>query len=302
MNVKTSHIGEKSNLQFSGIFYGIFAAFVWGGYLTLSSKGITDGLKAEDLTLLRYLTSGLLMLPFLFSKGVWVNLNIFRILSLAILGGPLFVLLSSGGYNFAPLAHGAVLQLGSMTLLSVGLAAFLFRETISSRQIKGIALVIAGLVIISGPALLQGGETVWLGDLMFVAAGAMWAVFAILVRRWEIRPVAAVAIVACLSAIIYAPAYFSLSDGLDRIMGVPFSVLLQHLIMQGVLAGIMAVFAYAKAIHSLGPGKAALFPAMSPAVAILLGIPLLGIYPSWMQVAGLIMVSGGILLSLKKQS
>lgn len=284
----------------AGMVYGLIAAFIWGAYLTLSSKGIQDGLLSQDLALLRYLTSGLIMLPFLFRTNLWRNLTPWRVLSLTLLGGPLFVLISAGGYYFAPLAHGAVLQLGSMTLLSIALAAFMLGEQVSRRQKSGIALVLTGLAVIAGPALLQNGQSIWIGDLMFVFAGAMWALFAVLVRRWQIEPLAAVAVIACVAAVFYTPGYILLTDDLSRITQINHWSLLEQIVMQGIVAGILAVFAYARAVHILGPGKAALFPAMSPAVAVLLGIPLMGVYPSVLQIVGLIVVSAGILLAMNK--
>ena len=47
-------------------------------------------------------------------------------------------------------------------------------------------------------------------------------------------------------------------------------------LVQGLLSGVVAVFAYGRAVARLGAARAAVFAAMVPAVAILLGIPVAG--------------------------
>jgi drug/metabolite transporter (DMT)-like permease len=45
----------------------------------------------------------------------------------------------------------------------------------------------------------------------------------------------------------------------------------------------------------LGVSRAVLFPAMVPAVSIIIGIPIVGEFPNAFQIAGLLLVTAGLL-------
>jgi drug/metabolite transporter (DMT)-like permease len=58
------------------------------------------------------------------------------------------------------------------------------------------------------------------------------------------------------------------------------------------------VIAYTRAAELLGPSKAAMFPALVPAAAILIGIPVTGELPGTLQCIGLGVVSIGLLIAV----
>lgn len=68
--------------------------------------------------------------------------------------------------------------------------------------------------------------------------------------------------------------------------------------MQGLVQAVITIMAYSRAIAILGVSRAVLFPAIVPAVSILIGIPLLGEIPNALQFAGLLVVSFGILVAI----
>lgn len=64
-----------------------------------------------------------------------------------------------------------------------------------------------------------------------------------------------------------------------------------------LLSGVVAVIAFANANRLRGRGRAAIFPALVPAVPIALGVPIAGELPTWFQLVGLVCVSLGLLVS-----
>jgi drug/metabolite transporter (DMT)-like permease len=54
------------------------------------------------------------------------------------------------------------------------------------------------------------------------------------------------------------------------------------------------MIAYSQAIRVLGVSRAVLFPAMVPAVSILIGIPIVGEIPNGIQITGLLLVTVGL--------
>jgi drug/metabolite transporter (DMT)-like permease len=285
-----------------GTLYGLTAALIWGGYLAVTNRGIGGGLEATDLAFLRYAVAALVLLP------VWLRnepltfggLGWARGLTLALLAGPPFVIVGAAGFAFAPLAHGAVIQLGTVTMLGAVFAAFLAREPLGRRQIAALAVVLAGLVVTAGPDILRGAPGVWRGDLLFFAAGAMWATFTVLQRRWRVDPIAATASVSVISGLIYTPIYLT-GNGVAAFKSLSLATLAGQALMLGVLTGIVAFYAFVRAVELLGPGRAALFPTLSPAAAIVIGMALGSGLPTFWQAAGLTLLSIGLIAALRQR-
>jgi drug/metabolite transporter (DMT)-like permease len=53
-----------------------------------------------------------------------------------------------------------------------------------------------------------------------------------------------------------------------------------------------------QAILLLGVSRAVLFPAIVPAVSVVIGIPVVGEVPGLLQIAGLILVTVGLLITI----
>lgn len=283
----------------SGIALGLFAAAIWGSYLALSRAGITSGLQASDIAFIRYGVAGLIMLPWLLRQGVsdLAGVGWRRSTMLAVLVGPPFILIGVGGYSFAPLAHGAVVQPAALTIGGLVLAMVVLRDRPTAARIAGTAVILAGLAVIAGPGLLTGDAMTSLGDAMFAAAGLMWAGFSVLQRRWSLNPLQATAAVSVLSALVYVPGYLWLT-GIDRLAALPLPMLATQILVQGVLSGVVAVIAFSRAVQLLGASRAAAFPALVPAVAILIGVPVTGEIPTALQAGGLVLVTLGLLFAV----
>jgi drug/metabolite transporter (DMT)-like permease len=65
-----------------------------------------------------------------------------------------------------------------------------------------------------------------------------------------------------------------------------------------LLSGVVAVILFTRAAELLGPARAAIFPALVPGAAILIGIPVAGEWPNAWQIAGLALVSLGLLVAI----
>jgi drug/metabolite transporter (DMT)-like permease len=207
--IRTDATSRSTDPLRRGMAFGLLAALVWGGFLVVSRYGIASGLRATDLAFLRYLTSGVILLPWLLRHDPrrLSGIGWLRGLCLAALAGPLFILVGASGYRFAPLAHAAVIQLGMLTLMSILFAALILRERPSAVRLTGLAVVVCGLAVTAGPGILHGNSTAWVGDMLFALAGSMWALFSVLQRCRGIAPLTATAVVSVLSGAIYVPVY-----------------------------------------------------------------------------------------------
>ncbi len=81
-------------------------------------------------------------------------------------------------------------------------------------------------------------------------------------------------------------------------MALPFATLAFQGLVQGGLQGVITMIAYSQAVVLLGVSRAVLFPAIVPAVSVLVGIPIVGEIPGPLQIAGLVLVTIGLLITI----
>ena len=259
--------------------------------------GVVAGLSPLDLILMRFGVSGLVLLPFLVRCGLsdLAGIGWGRGLILTTLGGPGFALMQVGGYAFSPLAHGAVIHPASVTIISTGIAAVLLKERLSRAHLAGAAMVIADIVLISWQGLhADTGAKSWIGDLLFFTSAIIWAGFTILVRHWRLHAVRAIAVVSVMSMLMILPVCLGWY-GLAHFLARPRDAMAIQALVQGFGQGVLAMIAYSQAVRVLGVSRAVLFPAMVPAVSILIGVPIVGEIPNSIQIAGLLLVTIGLM-------
>ena len=188
----------------------------------------------------------------------------------------------------------AVIHPASVTILSTGIAATVLGERLSRAHVIGATLVIAGIVLISWQGLHATGETNWIGDVLFFTSAALWAIFTVLVRHWKLPALRAIAVMSFLSLLITLPGYLAWY-GVDHLLSRPALAMATQALVQGLGQGVVAITAYSQAIRVLGVSRAVLFPAMVPAVSILMGIAIVGEVPNAIQIGGLVLVTIGLL-------
>ena len=265
--------------------------------------GILSGLGVADLIFARFLVAGTIFLPFLVRWGLptLAGIGFRRAAILTLLGGAPFALLQTGGYGFAPLAHGAVIAPSTVTIVSTIGAAIFLRERLGPAHLAGAAIVLLGIGLIAWDGIAhsaaESGGQAWVGDLLFFASSLLWAGFTLLLRHWRLSAWRATAVVAVLSMILATPTYL-LWMGTEHLMALPLGVLAFQGLVQGGLQGVITMVAYSQAVVLLGVSRAVLFPAIVPAVSVVVGIPIVGEIPSTLQVVGLGLVTMGLLITI----
>ena len=265
--------------------------------------GILGGLGVADMIFARYLVAGAIMLPLLLRWGLptLAGIGLRRAVVLTMLGGAPFALLQTGGYGFAPLAHGAVIAPSTVTIVSTIGAAIFLRERLGPAHLGGAAVVLLGIGLIGWDGIVHSeakpGERAWVGDLLFFASSILWAGFTLLLRHWRLSALRATAAVAVLSMVLATPVYL-LWMGTAHLMALPLGALAVQGLVQGGLQGVITMVAYSQAVVLLGVSRAVLFPAIVPAVSVIVGIPIVGEIPGPLQIAGLVLVTVGLLITI----
>jgi drug/metabolite transporter (DMT)-like permease len=282
-----------------GALYGLAAVCIWAGFIVVSRLGVQTNLTPWDVAAIRCCVAGLLLLPYLWRKGLaldrlgWIGL-------LAIIGGcgaPM-VLLVNAGLLFAPAAHGGALFPGVMPLMVAILAAAILKEPFAPVKIVGLSLIVIGAIGIVWLAGGAVGTAQNIGHALFLAAGLAWACYTVAMRRAGLDGLHAAAIAGVGSLVFYLPAYAFVA-GTSVFKAPPFDIALQA-IVQGVLTAIVALLLYGRMVRLLGATGGAAFVALTPAMTALIGIPVLGEWPSaidWVAISlisiGVYVVSGG---------
>lgn len=280
-----------------GILSGLATALIWAGWAIATRFAVTTTLAPYDVTFLRFSVSALFLWPILFRHGI-AGLNkigLLRAVVMVVGAGAPFMLLTSTGMKFAPASHVATLMIGMMPIFVALISALLFGERFSRLQIAGFATVITGVACIGGYSLLfnrAGGE--WRGDLLFLLCGVLFASYTVAQRRSGITGWQAAAFVNISSFILFAPFYFLWLH--PNLFTAAWQDVLFQTIAQGIAVAILGLLFYGDAVRRLGAPRAAIFGALAPALAALLGIPLLGEIPSELTMLGIVLVTSGVVL------
>lgn len=282
-----------------GYLLGLFTVTIWGSYLAMNRYGTASGLTMADMCLLRYGPAALIMLPYFLrhQPATLGGIGWRRGLVLTMILGPSFTYLAVGGYYFAPLAHGAVFQPSGLILSGLVLGIVVLREPLTPLHMLGVAIIVGGLAVVAGPALFSGGANAWMGDCLFFLAGCSWGLYTVLSKRWATPPITATALISVLSGAVFVPLFVA-TETFERLAALPLPNLLSQLVIQGALSAVVATIAFTRAAQLLGASRVSAFPALVPVVAILIGVPVTGEWPTLLQAVGIVLVVTGLMTAI----
>lgn len=284
-----------------GVTCGVGAALFWALGFVATRHGLKAGLTPADLLMHRFVWSGLAFLPVVLRAGLGnlCGIGWGRGLALMVLGGPVMAIISYTGFLFVPLGHGSLIQPSCATLGGLFLAAVLLKERVSLSRLFGAVVIVGGLAVIGAESIGHIGLSGVQGDLIFVLTGFMFAGFGTLLRYWRVSAFAAAAVINVLSLALF-PLYAA-SGGLARVAAIGVSENALQALAQGILAGPAALYLFAFSIQRLGVARAAVFPAIVPALTLLVGWLLIGEPPTGLQAAGLVTVLTGFYLAQRQR-
>ncbi len=282
-----------------GTSSAVAVIFIWSGFIVFSRAGVNTSLTAYDITALRFVVAGALVLPFL--RLWWPSqLPLHAIILMSVCGpGAAYSILMYLGLTEASAAYGGVFANGSLPIFTTLLTFFISREQPGRNQIVAIAIIVCGGILLGFPGMAAGGTDVVAGVLLFLTASAVLSVYVFGVRHWQLEPRQALVLVNLPNALVFLPIwFFLLPSGLAE---ADASTVVFQALFQGLGPGFFAVILFALAVMHLGPTLTAGFAAAVPATATLLAIPVLSEIPNSIEWAGVVIVTIGLGLLIAKR-
>ena len=284
---------DLSSDQSRGLLAALVTVTCWAGFNIVSRFGSKGVFTPFDLAAMRYGVSGALTLPFflyLVPLRDWP-----RYLVLAVFGGLGYGLLVYSGFAFAPSAHAGIFVNGGIPFWAVVLTAVMSGFKLSRHVVIALALSTCGLLMIGFNSLFfsHSGDQ-WIGDLLFFSAALCWAIFGLLVRRWQIKPRHGIFGIAAFSSLVYLPIYYLFLP--KGIADATWSAIIFQSVYQGIIAALLAAGMFSYAIHKIGACEASMMLALVPAFSAVGGYFILGENLSLITIVGIVIVSVGALL------
>jgi drug/metabolite transporter (DMT)-like permease len=281
-----------------------FAPLFWAGNFVLG-RALHQTIPPFALSFWRWAVALLILLPFAWPRlraqrhllrGHWPVLAL-----LGVLGVTNFNTFVYLGLHTTTATNAVLLQ-STTPVLIVGLSFLLMGQRAGPRQISGVALSLAGVVVIvtaGDPAALA---TLRLnqGDLWVLAAVVSWALYSVCLR-WRpagLDPLAFLLATVAAGLLPLAPLYaWELARGEGFVVD---AVSLGAIGYVAVFPSILAYVFWNRAVAEVGANRTGQFIHLMPAFGILLAAALLGERLVGFHLAGIALIGGGIALATRQ--
>ena len=275
----------------------ICVAFFWSGWIVISRFGVTHHLTIYDITGLRFGIGALVTLPYVIWSRAWRGLTPLRTVILTLTAGAPYALLSYSGFIYAPAAHAGVFMNGCLPIFTAIFAWIWIGQRSRLSQIVGLGIILAGVFLVGYDGFVSSvGGTTWIGDLLFLGAIAIFAVFMNANLVWSIVPAQVIFSATIVSAVVYIPIWLLWLDS-NLTVAPGYEILLQGA-YQGLVPGVLGISFINIAVRRIGPRATSACLSSVPVVAALTAIPILHELPGLPAWIGMIAVTMGILLAL----
>ncbi|PUE26328.1 EamA family transporter [Limnohabitans sp. JirII-29] len=302
-----------------GLIAAITTVLIWTSFIVIARASASHNLLPLDIGFLRILGASTVLLPW----GWWLMrgprqtgtatcsfLGLsplpWRITAATgLFGGLLYAVLAYSGFFYAPALHASVLLPGSLPLWTSLLAMVILKDPISKNRAIGLACIVVGDVLVGGASLLkafEGGE-VWKGDVLFMSAAMCWGMYSVLVRRQGLNAIHATMAITAFACVTFVPIY-----GVSAWMGwipshlatAPLSELWFQAMFQGVGSVAISGITFNMMIRHYGPVRSTMITALVPGLSALGALAVLGEPMQLNVLAGLALVTCGILFGVRK--
>ncbi|QFI55521.1 DMT family transporter [Aeromonas simiae] len=273
------------------VLFPLLAILIWAAN-TVVSKAAADLIDPAAISFYRWVIAALALSPFclppLWRRRADLRPWLGKLLVLAALGMVLYQCLAYYAAHQTSATNMGVI--GSLIpLLTVVLGALFFGNRPGRQAISGVLISLLGVLWLLGkghPASLLGGVNP--GDLMMLAGSTSYALYGLLLRRWQLPfgPWLNLYLQVLLAVVLLIPVAAS-ADSL-AVTGEAIGLVL----FAGLASSLFAAYCWLRGLATLGPERTAIFMNLMPLLTALIAVVSLG-----EPIHGYHLLGGGLILA-----
>ncbi len=280
--------------------YGLLLVIlIWGGNFTATKLAFAD-ISPLAFTAVRFAFGSVLMWLVLARKEGWrlpPRATWVPLILLGVVGNTIYQLCFMTGL-YRTTATNSSLILASMPTVVTVAAGMLGFEQITARQKWALAIATLGvLLVVASRGITLDGDLA--GDLLMLAAVLCWATYTLGLRSLSGR----VSTLALTTWTLITGTPGLILAGVPAVRAMNWGAVSPTgwfgLAYATLLSLVVAYLLWNRGVRQIGPSRAAIFTTLTPLVATLTAIAVLGERPGLLHLAGGAMIIAGVLVSRK---
>ena len=280
-----------------GLLSAISTVIIWAGFMLVTRFAVQGSFTVEEILVLRLIPSTIVMIPWMWRLGVLpYGLPWPRAAMLMVGASAVFPYIISKGLAYAPASDGGALAPGMLPFWAALAAYALAGEIPGPRRRIGLAMILAGAMVVSLWSILSGvTDGAWRGHLMFLTGSGLWAIYSVIFRQSGLTPMHGLVIGLFWGTLTIIP--LLLLTGNVSFATANWGDIGIMVVIQGFIIGILATLSFSYAVKLLGAAESAAFGALTPVLTLLGGVIFLGESVGLLKVFGVILVAVGVFLA-----
>ena len=275
----------------------LLVVLIWGGNFTATKLAFVD-ISPLAFTAVRFAFGSVFMWLILARKEGWrlpPRATWIPLIALGVVGNTIYQLCFMTGLYRTTATNSSLILASMPTVVTVG-AGLLGFERITGRQKWALAIATLGvLLVVASRGIALDGDLD--GDLLMLAAVLCWATYTLGLRslagRVSTLALTTWTLITGTPGLVLAgiPAVRRMNWAAVSVIG------WGGLAYATLLSLVVAYLLWNRGVRQIGPSRAAIFTTLTPLVATLTAIALLGERPGLLHLAGGAMIIAGVLVS-----
>jgi drug/metabolite transporter (DMT)-like permease len=275
----------------------IAVMMVWGSSFLVTKAAIVE-VPPLTLALLRVTIGALVLLPFALPRlGSARDLPWGWLWAMGLIGVTLYYVLFNFSLAWTSVSQGALVQ-SSIPAVTACVAVLWLRERPSRARIFGIALSVAGVLIVFAQSTQSNAAAAApaLGNLLMFASVVTWGLYTSMAKRVAAYDsILITAVVTTIGALLLLP--LAVIELWHRELPTPSVDAWLGALYLGVFASGAGYLLYNFALKHMAASQVGVFTNLIPIVGVLTGVVALGEALSWQAIVGGIVVMLGVVLT-----
>ena len=284
-------------IKLFGVLTALGTVTIWAAFLVGTRFAVSGNFTVEEVMVLRLVPAAIVMAPFMLRLGVLPRgQSWFGSFCIMLGASAVFPFLVSKGLYYAPASDAGVLAPGMLPFWTA-LAAFIITgEKLDRIRMVGLLLILLGALFTGLWQILKvADENAWKGYLLFLAGSGLFSVFSVIYRHSGLSPLHGLVIGLFWGAVLFAP--LLLLTGNVTFASADLADITAMIFLQSFVIAILAMILFSYTVKQLGAPQTAAFGALTPILALLGGVTLLGETITNGKILGVILVGVGVILA-----